>query len=95
VVKAAWARGIKSSRVISLTAPKYFPAGTVKRSADPAVPSIYAAYRLQDVDPGLFGATVAPLLQQLDDAGVQLAGIELFNEIGNPPPARDLQPRWP
>src|SRR5439155_17334829 len=24
------------------------------------------------------------LLQQLDDAGVQLAGIELFNEIGNP-----------
>ena len=84
VVKAAWARGIKSSLVISLTAPKYFPAGTVKRSADPAVPSIYAAYRLQDVDPGLFGAAVAPLLQQLDDAGVQLAGIELFNEIGNP-----------
>ena len=84
VVKAAWARGIKSLLVISLTAPKYFPAGTAKRSADPAVPSIWAAYRLQDVDPDLFAATVAPLLQQLDDAGVQLAGVELFNEIGNP-----------
>jgi hypothetical protein len=84
VVKAAWARGIKSLLVISLTAPKYFPAGAAKRSADPAVPSIWAAYRLQDVDPDLFTATVAPLLQQLDDAGVQLAGVELFNEIGNP-----------
>jgi hypothetical protein len=28
VVKAAWARGIKSSLVISLTAPTYFAAGT-------------------------------------------------------------------
>jgi hypothetical protein len=84
VVKAAWARGIKSLLVISLTAPKYFPAGTAKRSADPAVPSIWAVYRLQDVNPDLFSATVAPLLKQFDDAGVQLAGIELFNEIGNP-----------
>ena len=84
VVKAAWARGIKSSLVISLTASTYFAAGTARRPADPAMPSIYAAYRLSDVDPDLFAAAVAPLLQQLDDAGVQLAGIELFNEIGNP-----------
>src|SRR5438034_1474808 len=75
VVKTAWARGIKSLLVISLTAPKYFPAGTAKRSADPAVPSIWAAYHLQDMDPDLFAATVAPLLRQLDDAGVQLAGV--------------------
>ena len=84
VVRAAWSRGIKSLLVISLTAPKYFPAGTSKRPADPAAPSIWAAYRLQDVDPDLFAAAVAPLLQQLDDMGVALAGIELFNEIGNP-----------
>ena len=84
VVKAAWARGIKSLLAISLTAPKYFPAGTAKRSADPTVPSIWVAYRLQDVDPDLFAAAVAPLLQQLDDMGVALAGVELFNEIGNP-----------
>jgi hypothetical protein len=84
VVKAAWARGVKSLLVISLTAPKYFPPGAAKRPADPSVPSIWVAYRLQDVDPELFSATIAPLLQQLEDAGVQFAGIELFNEIGNP-----------
>src|SRR5262249_1546824 len=84
VVNAAWARGIKSLLVISLTAPKYFPAGTAKRPADPAVPTVWAAYRPQDVAPDLFAATVAPLLQQFDDGGVQLTGIELFNEIGNP-----------
>lgn len=94
MLAAAKAAGIAVHMNISTSNPRFYPQVTQKRGADPARPSIYAAYRLSDLDPSLVELELSQILPQIDAMGVKLAAIEFGNEMGNPSFNGDVGAAW-
>jgi hypothetical protein len=80
-IEAAYARGIRVIAVLTLSDPATMQSGAVPRPAYPTLGTTWAQYGLTQLSPTRFAAVIGPVLQQLDSAGVVLAGIELGNEI--------------
>ena len=77
LIKAAYARGISPIVIV----PLQYPATVKPRPYNSAYPDIWAAYPLSQSDPAIFASWFTPILAQLEESGVVLAGLELGNEI--------------
>jgi len=77
LIKTAYASGIKPIVIV----PLQYPATVKPRPYNPAYPDIWAAYPLSQSDPAIFASWFTPILAQLEESGVVLAGLELGNEI--------------
>ena len=79
-VREAGLRGMKVVLVINTWDPRLYPDGTVTR--EPAgVPGMFPMPPLSAADPNRFRAFLGPLLDQIEEHEVTLAGLELGNEI--------------
>ena len=77
LIKAAALSGFKVVMIV----PLQYPAAVQRRPFNPTYPGIWASYPLSQSDPNLFAAWFAPILQNLEQSGVVLGGLELGNEI--------------
>ena len=77
LIKAAALSGFRVVMII----PLQYPATAQPRPFNPAYPGIWASYPLAQSDPELFASWFAPILDNLEQSGVVLGGLELWNEI--------------
>ena len=77
LIKTAYASGIKPIVIV----PLQYPENVKPRPYNPAYPDIWGAYPLSQSDPAIFASWFTPILAQLEESGIVLAGLELGNEI--------------
>ena len=77
LIKTVYASGIKPIVIV----PLQYSASVKPRPYNSAYPDIWAAYPLSQSDPAIFASWFTPILAQLEESGVVLAGLELGNEI--------------
>ena len=77
LIKAAALTGFR----VVIIVPLQSPPTAQPRPFNPAYPGIWSSYPLSQSDPDLFAAWFAPILGNLEQSGVVLGGLELWNEI--------------